>query len=139
MIIDAKDLILGRLASYVAKKALLGEEINIINCEKAVITGSRKNILAKYLQRVKRGGPEKGPFFPRMPHMIVKRTIRNMLPYKKERGRKALKKIKCYINVPEEFKDKNLETIKQFNVSKTRSLKYIPVKEISKALGKDVS
>ena len=36
--IDATNLILGRLASYAAKKAQLGENVDIINCEAAVIT-----------------------------------------------------------------------------------------------------
>ncbi len=38
MIIDANNMILGRLASFAAKKALLGEKIDVINCEKAVIS-----------------------------------------------------------------------------------------------------
>ena len=37
MIIDAKNLVLGRMATVVAKEALLGEKIDIINCEKAVV------------------------------------------------------------------------------------------------------
>ena len=32
-VIDAEDMILGRLAAVVAKRALLGENIDIINCE----------------------------------------------------------------------------------------------------------
>ena len=47
MIIDANNLILGRMATFIAKQALLGEDIKIVNCEKAVITGDRKEILLK--------------------------------------------------------------------------------------------
>ena len=48
MIIDAKDLIAGRIATVEAKKALLGEEVSIVNAELAVITGRKKNIMEKY-------------------------------------------------------------------------------------------
>ena len=64
-VIDAKDLVLGRLATAVAKRALLGESIDIVNCEKAIITGNKKTILKRYQQRRDRGIPTKGPFFPR--------------------------------------------------------------------------
>ena len=45
MIIDASNLILGRLATFVAKQALLGEQVFIANCEKSVISGDKANIL----------------------------------------------------------------------------------------------
>ena len=48
MIINADGLITGRLASYAAKQALLGEKVDIINSEKACITGSKPQILEKY-------------------------------------------------------------------------------------------
>ena len=45
-VIDANGLILGRLASTVAKRLLSGdEEIHIVNAEKAVISGSRASTL----------------------------------------------------------------------------------------------
>ena len=47
MIIDATDLIVGRMGAFAAKKVLLGEKIDIVNCEKAAVSGSRENILAK--------------------------------------------------------------------------------------------
>ena len=45
MIIDAKDMIVGRFATVAAKKALLGEKVDIINCESAIITGNKKNLI----------------------------------------------------------------------------------------------
>ena len=47
MIVDAKDLVVGRVASFCAKKALLGEEIIVINVDKAIISGNKKNILTR--------------------------------------------------------------------------------------------
>ncbi|MAG50148.1 50S ribosomal protein L13 [archaeon] len=136
MIIDAKNLILGRMASFVAKKALLGEKIDVVNCEEAIITGSKKAILAKHQQKRERGEPFHGPFFPKREDRIVKRAIRNMLPYKKERGEKALKNIKCHTKVPNKFKNERLETIESANVSKIKNLKYMKIKEISDFLGR---
>lgn len=135
MIIDATDLILGRMASVAAKKALLGEEIKIVNCEKAVITGSKKYLLEKYKSKRDKGVPLKGPYFPRMPDRIVRRTIRGMLPYKKPRGRDAFKRVMCYIGVPDEFSREKTITIKEANLSKLPTLKYLTIRQISKNLG----
>ena len=41
-IIDGKNAVLGRLASFVAKEALKGEEIVIVNCDEIMITGNKK-------------------------------------------------------------------------------------------------
>ncbi len=43
-IIDGKDAVLGRLASYAAKEALKGEEVIIVNCKEVIITGNKKDI-----------------------------------------------------------------------------------------------
>lgn len=135
MILDATNLILGRLASFAAKKALLGENIEIINCENAVISGNRKTTLKAHKERLHRGSKTRGPFTYRKPNMFVKRTIRGMLPYKKENGKKALKRIKCYIGVPDKFKDKKTEQLEKMDLSKLPVMKYVSVKEICKSIG----
>ena len=56
MIIDAENLVLGRLASFVAKQALLGENIDIINCEKAIVLGDKKEILNSYKKQHQKEG-----------------------------------------------------------------------------------
>ena len=43
IVIDATNATMGRLASYVAKQALLGKQIAIVNSEKAIITGNKLN------------------------------------------------------------------------------------------------
>ena len=135
MIIDATDLLLGRMASFAAKKSLLGENVDIVNCENAVISGNRRRILADYKQKRSRGIPAKGPFISRLPDRLVRRAIKGMLPYKKPRGRKAFTRIMCYMGVPDKFKDKKLETLKNCDITKLNNLKYIYIKEISKELG----
>ena len=136
MIIDGSNLILGRLASFAAKKALMGEEIIIVNSENVLITGNKKDIFEEYKHKIDLGYVYKGPFWAKSPHLLVRRTIRGMLPFKQDRGRKAYKNIKCYLGVPNEFKDKKLDTIKEADASKTKA-KYIPIKEISMFLGKN--
>jgi large subunit ribosomal protein L13 len=134
MIINAENLILGRLASFVAKQLLLGETINIVNCEKVLITGSKKILLEKYKRKVRMGTPEKGPFFPRIPHLIVKRTIRGMLPYKQEKGLSAFKRVKCYLNIPEQFQNKQFQEVPNASISKSQTLKYFTLKQICELL-----
>lgn len=132
-VIDASNTILGRLATEVAKKALKGEEIVVVNSEKAVISGRKEIVFKKYLQRRNRGSPQKGPFYPSRPDMIVRRTIRNMLPYKTERGKEALKKIRVYISTPEPLVNEKPKKLgKQATDLKCD---YVYVEELSKYLG----
>jgi large subunit ribosomal protein L13 len=135
IVVDAKDLILGRLATNVAKKALLGETINIINCEKAVITGNKNTILSLYKRRMEMGVHTNGPFLPRMPDRFVRRTIRGMLPYKTPKGRDAYKRIMCFSGIPKEFASEKTITFVNANIDKLPYLKFITVKEICKFLG----
>lgn len=135
MIINAENLILGRFATVVAKKVLEGEKIDVINVEKAVVTGKPKDVLAKYDQKFKRGHALDGPFFPRHPEKLVRRTIRGMLPHKQEKGKKAFKNVKCYIGVPKEFEGKKAETIEKANVKNIKKVKHLTIKEISNQLG----
>jgi large subunit ribosomal protein L13 len=108
VVIDGENAILGRLASFSAKQALLGNEVVILNSDKVLMSGNKKSISDKYLQRRRR----KGVIFPSQPERILKRTIRGMLSYKQGRGAAALKKIICYIGVPEKFKDEKKIKIK---------------------------
>ncbi len=135
LIINAENLIAGRLASYAAKRALMGEKIAIVNSEKAIITGRKKNILAKYSRKIKMGHPFAGPFVSKMPDRLLRRIIKNMLPHDRTRGRIAFKKVMCYIGVPDEFKNKKTENLNEFNITKTKSLSHLSIGEISKHSG----
>ncbi len=135
MIIDAKDMILGRLATKVAKLALLGEKVDLVNCEKAVITGSKEVVLEKYKKRYLMGTPRYGPFLPRRPDFFVRRIIRGMLPWKKKRGKEAFKRIRCYIGVPDAFKNEKIVQFKEFSVENSNAQDYITVEELTKLLG----
>lgn len=131
MIINAENLIAGRLASFVAKRALLGDEVIIINSENAVISGKKENILGRFKERVYRGTPFKGPFQPKRADRILRRMIRGMLPYKQERGKSAFKRVMCYLDIPEEYKDKKIESIEGINISKIKKTKYLTLGKIA--------
>jgi large subunit ribosomal protein L13 len=132
VIIDAKGAILGRLCTYVSKKLLNGEEITIVNSEKAIISGKKPSIKKHYKQKRKVGTYRKGPFFPRSPDRIVKRSVRGMIPYQKPHGRAAFKRLKCYIGIPKEFEGKNLEKIK---ITEKQPVDFITIEELSRSLG----
>jgi large subunit ribosomal protein L13 len=135
MIINAENLILGRIGTVAAKKALLGEKVEIINCEKAVMTGNKKDILARYKAKREKGQVYHGPYILRKADRFVKRTIRGMLPYKQKKGRNAFERVKCHIGIPEELKDKETQTIEKANISKVPSLRYVTVGTICKSMG----
>jgi len=128
IIIDGTNATLGRLASYAAKQALLGNKIIILNSEKAVISGRKKSTIRSYKDKRSRGGSsQRGPFYPREPEKILKRAIRGMLPdYRRGKGREAFKRITCYSGVPEEHKDK-----KMIKAGKEKTSVYMSIKEVS--------
>ncbi|MDY0387812.1 MAG: 50S ribosomal protein L13 [Methanolobus sp.] len=134
-IIDADGLIMGRLASTVAKKILAGEKIDIINAEKAVISGSKFTTLKEYDETLKRGKPEYGPYFPKRPDRILKRTIRGMLPYKRARGKDAMGRLKVHVGIPMEFKDKECVRIAEASMDRLSSNKYLRLGDVSVKLG----
>lgn len=101
LIIDGTNALLGRVASFAAKQALLGRQVVIVHCNHVVISGGHRSIVKHYQEKRQRGGAGlKGPFFPGMAERIVKRTIRGMLPYKQARGDDALGRIRCYNEMP---------------------------------------
>ncbi|MBI2670563.1 50S ribosomal protein L13 [Candidatus Woesearchaeota archaeon] len=134
IIIDAKDVVVGRLASYAAKQALLGKKVDIINCEQAIVTGNRKNLIEHYKQKVHRGNVFKGPFIGRSPDRLVRRIVRGMLPFKKSRGRNAFRNVMCYNKIPDSLKDAKAITLKEASISKLSSLNYMKIKELSRLL-----
>lgn len=131
-IIDATDATLGRLSTNAAKRLLKGEEIAIVNSEKAIISGKKRKIKETYMQKRELGTYRKGPFYPRMPDKIVKRTIRGMMPYQRPHGRTAYKRLKCYIGIPKEFEGGKFEKINEANKN---PIDFITIEELSRFLG----
>ena len=134
-VIDANNLILGRMASTVAKRLLNGEEIKIINAEKAIISGRKDTTFNRYRTYVDRGSREFGPRFPRRPDQIVSRTIRGMIPHTKATGRDAYNRLKVYIGVPPELSKENAATVEEASIMRLSTIKYTALGDLSKKLG----
>jgi len=106
-VFDADGLIMGRLASASADILLKAaredrdDKVIIVNAEKAIISGRPRAVLDTYHKKYELNHARKGPFFPRMPDMILKRAVRGMLPYqKKSSGRRALRNLRVEIGCP---------------------------------------
>jgi large subunit ribosomal protein L13 len=131
--IDAEDQIAGRMASHIVKLLLKGEHVYVLNAEKAVISGGPEHIVHSFKEKVDRGDPYHGPFYPRNPERILKRIIRGMIPYKKATGKEAYKRLKVFVSVPEEFGGKEM---KKFDDSmNAHKYKFISIGQLSKSLG----
>ena len=143
-ILDAKDKILGRFCSQIAKRALLGEGIVIINAKDAIISGTKRNIHEKYLAKLNIStatNPTRGPFWPRRPDTFMRKVIKQMLPRKKLRGKQAIRRVHVYISdIPERFKDRyqKLNNGDIYNADKTRLSfydKFITLENLCQRIG----
>lgn len=138
IIVDGTNLLAGRLSSNVAKLLLKGNRVTIVNCEKIMISGSKKNIVENYKQFLAVSSilhPEHGPYHPRKPDTIISRMIRGMLPRKKPSGSAALKRLRTYVGVPSELRSK--EKTELSNAKITRSVaNYTTMSELAGEVGK---
>ena len=131
IIIDGSGAIFGRLCSFAAKKALEGNEVVIVNSEKTIITGNKKDVIKKYESLRKKGGhSQKGPKYSKIPYKMLKNGIKGMLPdFREGQGKEALKRVKCYEDIPE-----NLKSEKMIKVNAPKKLKFIGLKELSEKI-----
>jgi large subunit ribosomal protein L13 len=133
-VIDASGLIVGRMASTIAKRLLLGESIIVVNAEKAVLSGRRLSRVKDARKFLEIGHPGKGPFHPRRPDQIIRRSVRGMLPRRLPKGQAALRRLKIFLGVPAEFKAVTLQSIPEANVSRLKC-PYVTVGEFAKEIG----
>ena len=136
-VINGDGLLLGRLASITAQRALAGEEIAIVNVEKVIISGSRARVLANYKHKRERGasGAHWGPFVPRRPDHLMKRTIRGMLPYKRPRGVDAMKRIRTYVGVPAALAGAEMEVPEEVHMNRLNNPNHITLGAVCTFLG----
>ncbi len=133
-IIDATDLVFGRAASVIAKMLLKGEEVTVINAEKFVLNGNPNYILEKFKTRrswKNKANPERSPHYSRVPHLLVKRMIRGMLPRKTFTGRQAYRRLMVYTGNPENLQGQSLEDMK----IKDKGKPHIYIYDLCKRLG----
>ncbi|WP_414837964.1 50S ribosomal protein L13 [Candidatus Nanosalina sp. VS9-1] len=133
-VIDASNRVIGRLASEIAQEALDGEEVRVVNSEEAVVSGDTEQVLDEYKTKHDRGVRDRGPHFPKSPERILKRSLRGMVPYKEDRGKEALSRVKAYIGVPHEFED-DVEEVDTKSGDELQNRNYVKLGKVSRHIG----
>lgn len=135
-VINADGLLVGRLSTHVAKMLLSGEEVAIVNAEKALISGSRSALLTEFRDRRERGSVRKGPYYPKLPDRILRRSVRGMLPYRKPRGKDAFTRLHVFIGTPAQFAKEKAAQVP--GASKPGIRNAMRLGDISKVLGAEI-
>lgn len=133
-VVDGTNMIFGRVATRVAKALITGEEVRVVNAEKLVMLGNPRQISERFAARraaKHKGTPERSPAWPRVPHMLVKRMIRGMLPKESSRGRDALRRLRVYSGNP-----KKLEINMKVDGAAFDGLgKHLTIRELCRGIG----
>ncbi len=135
--IDGSNMIYGRLSTVVAKQLLSGESVTIVNASGVVVTGSKESVLKRFRSRRDIGSVRKGPYYPRLPKAILKRSIGDMLPKDKAKGKEALKRCTVFNGLPSELKEKEFEKVEK--AENHRVSGYVTLRDIAKIMGKEVN
>jgi large subunit ribosomal protein L13 len=109
-VIDATDVVLGRLATHAATllrgkhkpifapHADTGDYVIIVNADKVALTGNKRQDKFAYRHSGYPGGLRKiayGDLLARRPERAVEKAIKGMIPHNRL-GRKVIKKLKVY-------------------------------------------
>jgi len=135
LVVDARDCIMGRVASKVAARAMNGESVAVVNAEQAVVTGREDAVLEKFKARREKGS-DRGPMYPKRPDRIFKRSIRGMLPYKEERGREAFENVRVYVGNPNA---QDAEILDGTSLDRLSNIKFVSLGDVSETLGANVT
>ena len=138
LVVDATDCILGRVASQVAERAMDGERIAVINAEAMVVTGRRNDVIETYRDRTELGS-DRGPYYPKRPDAIVKRSIRGMIPHKTARGRTALENVRVYVGDPFDDSAPEPERLSDTSLDRLSNIKFVHLGDVSESLGTNVT
>ena len=133
-LVNAEGLIVGRMCSKVAKRLLNGEEVIILNAEKAVFSGKKKSKVLEAHIFLEVGAPMRGPFHYRRPDRFLRKIVRGMVPFKQPKGKNAYKRLKVFMGVPLELKDQKMIT---FEEASSANLKgpHFTLGELAKEIG----
>ena len=136
VVVDARDCILGRVASNVAEMALDGRRVAVVNAEDAVVTGGEEDVVGTFRERTELGS-DKGPAYPTRPDGILKRSVRGMVPYKRERGREAFENVRVYVGNP--FDDHDAEVLEETSLDRLSNIRFVHLGEVSEQIGANVT
>ncbi|CAD6644293.1 XXYS1_4_G0014020.mRNA.1.CDS.1 [Saccharomyces cerevisiae] len=116
VVIDAKDHLLGRLASTIAKQVLNGQKIVVVRAEALNISGEFFRNKLKYhdfLRKATAFNKTRGPFHFRAPSRILYKAIRGMVSHKTARGKAALERLKIFEGIPPPYDKKKRVVVPQ--------------------------
>ncbi|MDP6641291.1 MAG: 50S ribosomal protein L13 [Nitrososphaerales archaeon] len=133
VVVDAAQQVAGRMASKIAKLLIEGKHVVVLNAETSLMSGSKKNIFAEYMQRKELKSivnPINAPHRPRQPNMILNRMIRGMLPRRKPKGQNAFKRLKVHIGIPTPYRTVEKMTFEDAKPKKPLQL-YVTIGEIA--------
>ncbi|MFP4591661.1 MAG: 50S ribosomal protein L13 [Halobacteriales archaeon] len=131
VVVDADGCVLGRVASEVAERVQAGERVAVVNAEDAVVTGRKEEVIERYRKRVDIGS-DQGPYQPRRPDGLLKRSIRGMLPMNRSSGREALANVRAYVGNPFEA---DPEVLEGTELDPSATIRFVTLGEISHQLG----
>jgi len=138
VVVDGDGMILGRLASLVAKRLLNGERIVVVNAEKIVVSGDPVTVVQSYKRTVlgvkSHYSNRLRPKRPRNPIRLFKDTVWGMLPKHNKRGREALKRLRVYIGVPKEYQAADKIRFPEADSRRLRG-KHVTLGRIARELG----
>ncbi|MEF8779088.1 MAG: 50S ribosomal protein L13 [Haloferacaceae archaeon] len=139
LVVDARDCILGRVASEVAQSALDGDRVAVVNAERAVITGNEESTMETFRKRAELGS-DRGPYYPKRPDRIFKRSIRGMLPHKTLRGREAFENVRVYVGNPyDDDPDREAVVLDGTSLDRLSNIKFTTLGDVSEKLGANVT
>jgi large subunit ribosomal protein L13 len=137
IVLDADGAVAGRISALAAKMALKGEEVRVVNAEKAVISGDKKRTISEYEKRRavhNKGNPEHSPKWPKRPDMLLKKIIIGMLPKHSARGKAAEKRVKTFLGSGPEGLGKPSSEVKLKKSSELRK-EFVTLEKVCQALG----
>jgi large subunit ribosomal protein L13Ae len=106
IVVDGKDHVLGRLASYVAKELINGQRVVVVRAERIILSGSlfrRRVQFHEFLNKRMLHNPRRALQHYRSPSRLFWKAVRGMLPHKTPRGAAAMGRFKVFDGVPSPF------------------------------------
>lgn len=137
VVVDATNHIAGRLCSYVAKMLLKGDNVVVLNAEKAMLSGEKYSTIRQWHEYLEIGSvvnPIHGPFHARRPDTIITRMVRGMVPKRKPKGISAMKRLRVYIGVPKNYEGVKGKEFEDAKIRKPVSY-YTSIHDLAKLIG----
>ena len=137
IVVNGDGCIAGRMCSHVSKLLLEGNQVTIVNAEKAMLSGDRHKTINRFkedLEISSATNPIHGPFHPRRPDRILTKMVRGMVPKRKSSGIEAFKRLRVYIGVPDQLKNSKMELFEDSKIRKP-SFYYISIGDVAGEIG----